>query len=123
MFIISPPPSCYSYKTENVMVLDFSSRKVQQSSCEDKLSLCESKHHVVKTYWGSSGIDPSILNIGTRYNTEVPFRNVNSVTTVFEICHGFRSLWDCTFRTFRLKAMLKSMGHFSLVCHTSHWSS
>jgi hypothetical protein len=32
-----------------------------------KLSLCLNKHHVMKTYWGSGGIPPRILDVGTRW--------------------------------------------------------
>jgi hypothetical protein len=32
-----------------------------------KLSLCLTKHHVMKAYWGSGGIAPSILDFGTRW--------------------------------------------------------
>jgi hypothetical protein len=32
-----------------------------------KLSLCLTKHHVMKAYWGSGGIAPRILDLGTRW--------------------------------------------------------
>jgi hypothetical protein len=32
-----------------------------------KLSLCLTKHHAMKTYWGSGGIAPFILDLGTRW--------------------------------------------------------
>jgi hypothetical protein len=32
-----------------------------------KLSLCLTKHHAMKTYWGSGGITPRILDLGTRW--------------------------------------------------------
>jgi hypothetical protein len=32
-----------------------------------KLSLCLTKHHTMKTYWGNRGIAPSILDLGTRW--------------------------------------------------------
>jgi hypothetical protein len=32
-----------------------------------KFSLCLTKHHVMKTYRGSGGIAPSILDLGTRW--------------------------------------------------------
>jgi hypothetical protein len=32
-----------------------------------KLSLCLTKHHVMKTYWGSGGIAPRILDLCTRW--------------------------------------------------------
>jgi hypothetical protein len=32
-----------------------------------KLSLCPTKHHTMKTYWGSGGIAPRILDLGTRH--------------------------------------------------------
>jgi hypothetical protein len=31
-----------------------------------KLSLCLTKHHAMKTYWGSGGTAPCILDLGTR---------------------------------------------------------
>jgi len=33
-----------------------------------KLSLCLTKHHAIKTYWGSGGIAPRILDLGTRWS-------------------------------------------------------
>jgi hypothetical protein len=32
-----------------------------------KLSLCLTKHYAVKAYWGSGGIAPHILDLGTRW--------------------------------------------------------
>jgi hypothetical protein len=32
-----------------------------------KLSLCLTKHHAMKTYWGSGGIALYILDLGTRW--------------------------------------------------------
>jgi hypothetical protein len=32
-----------------------------------KLSLCLTKHHALKTYWGSGGIAPRILDLGIRW--------------------------------------------------------
>jgi hypothetical protein len=32
-----------------------------------KFSMCSLKHHSIKTYWGSGGIAPRILNLGTRW--------------------------------------------------------
>jgi hypothetical protein len=32
-----------------------------------KLSLCLTKHHAMKTYWGSGGIVLRILDLGTRW--------------------------------------------------------
>jgi hypothetical protein len=32
-----------------------------------KLSLCLTKHHAMKAYWGSGGIAPRILDLGTRW--------------------------------------------------------
>jgi hypothetical protein len=31
-----------------------------------KLSLCLTKHHTMKAYWGNGGIAPRILDLGTR---------------------------------------------------------
>jgi hypothetical protein len=38
-----------------------------------KLSLCLTKHHAMKTYWGSGGIAPRILDFGTRWRWVVSF--------------------------------------------------
>jgi hypothetical protein len=32
-----------------------------------KLSVCLTKHHAMETYWGSGGITPLILDLGTRW--------------------------------------------------------
>jgi len=32
-----------------------------------KLSLCLTKHHAMKTYWGRAGIAPRILDLDTRW--------------------------------------------------------
>jgi hypothetical protein len=31
-----------------------------------KMSLCLTKHHAMKTYWGNGGIAPRIFDLGTR---------------------------------------------------------
>jgi hypothetical protein len=36
-------------------------------------SLCLTKHHSMKTYWGSEGITPQILNLGTIWRWMVSF--------------------------------------------------
>jgi hypothetical protein len=38
-----------------------------------KLSLCLTKHHAMKTYWGSGGIAPHILDLGTRCRWVISF--------------------------------------------------
>jgi hypothetical protein len=38
-----------------------------------KLSLCLTKHHAIKTYWGNGGITLWILNLGTRWRSVVSF--------------------------------------------------
>jgi hypothetical protein len=38
-----------------------------------KLSLCLTKHHAMKTYWGSGGIAPHILDLDTRWSWVVSF--------------------------------------------------
>jgi hypothetical protein len=38
-----------------------------------KLSLCLTKHHAIRTYWGSGGIAPRILDLGTRWRWVVSF--------------------------------------------------
>jgi hypothetical protein len=37
-----------------------------------KLSLCFTKYHAMKTYWGSGGIAPRITNLGTRRLAALP---------------------------------------------------
>jgi hypothetical protein len=39
-----------------------------------KLSLCLTKHHAIKTYWGSGGIAPRILNLGSRWEVSDQLR-------------------------------------------------
>jgi hypothetical protein len=38
-----------------------------------KLSLSLTKHHAMKTYWGSGGIAPFILDLGTRWRSVISF--------------------------------------------------
>jgi hypothetical protein len=38
-----------------------------------KVSLCLTKHHAMKTYWGSGGLAPRILDLGTRWRRDVSF--------------------------------------------------
>jgi hypothetical protein len=38
-----------------------------------KLTLCLTKHHAMKTYWGSGSIAPRILDLGTRWRWVVSF--------------------------------------------------
>jgi hypothetical protein len=38
-----------------------------------KLSLCLRKHDAMKTYWGSGGIAPRLLDLGTRWKWVVSF--------------------------------------------------
>jgi hypothetical protein len=38
-----------------------------------KLSLCLTKHHAMKTYWGSGGLTSHILDLGTRWRWVVSF--------------------------------------------------
>jgi hypothetical protein len=44
---------------------------VRKDSCmvkgKVKLSLCLTKHHSMKTYWGNGGVSPRILDLGTRW--------------------------------------------------------
>jgi hypothetical protein len=42
-------------------------RKQQEAGGKGKLSLSLTKHHAMKTYWESGGIDPRILNLGARW--------------------------------------------------------
>jgi hypothetical protein len=38
-----------------------------------KLSLCLTKHHAMKTYWGSGSIAPCIPDLGTKWRGVVSF--------------------------------------------------
>jgi hypothetical protein len=38
-----------------------------------KFSLCLTKHHAMKAYWGSGGIDARVLDLGTRWRWVVSF--------------------------------------------------
>jgi hypothetical protein len=38
-----------------------------------KFLLCLTKHHAIKTYWGSGGIAPRILVLGTRWRRVISF--------------------------------------------------
>jgi hypothetical protein len=40
---------------------------------EVKISLCLTKHHAMKVYWGSGGISPRILDLGTWWRWAVSF--------------------------------------------------
>jgi hypothetical protein len=48
-------------------LLPFSLLRPPDTKVKVKLSLCLTKHHAVKTYWGSGGISPCILNLGARW--------------------------------------------------------
>jgi hypothetical protein len=43
------------------------------SKIELKFSLCLTKHHAMEMYWGSEGIAPRILDLGTRWRLVVSF--------------------------------------------------
>jgi len=43
---------------------DISSKLLQKKI---RLSLCLTKHHALKTYWGSGGTAPRILELGIRW--------------------------------------------------------
>jgi hypothetical protein len=47
--------------------------KVRMIKVKIKLSLCLTKHHAMKTYWGSGGIAPRIFDLGTRWRWVVSF--------------------------------------------------
>jgi len=48
----------------NSVTISFSTRTLLLGV---KLSLSLTKHHALKTYWGSGGIVPRILDLGTRW--------------------------------------------------------
>jgi hypothetical protein len=39
----------------------------------DKVKSCLTEHHAMKTYWGTGGIAPRILDLGTRWRGVVSF--------------------------------------------------
>jgi hypothetical protein len=41
--------------------------KIDDILSKVNLSLCLTKHHAMKTYWGSGGIAPRILNLGATW--------------------------------------------------------
>jgi hypothetical protein len=43
------------------------SERIHEVKAKVKLSLCLTNHHTMKTYWGSGGIAPFILDLGTRW--------------------------------------------------------
>jgi hypothetical protein len=49
--------------------------KILSSNCASSTSfpLCLTKHHAMKTYWGSGGVAPRILNLGARWRWVVSF--------------------------------------------------
>jgi hypothetical protein len=51
-----------------------------------KLYLCLTKHHAMKTYWGSRGIASRVLNLGTRWMRVVSF-------TLRPFYPQWKSLW------------------------------
>jgi hypothetical protein len=42
-------------------------RETEEVKVKVKLSLYLTKHHAMKTYWGSGGIAPCILDLGIRW--------------------------------------------------------
>jgi hypothetical protein len=48
--------------------------RLVSSRAKVKLSLCLTKHHAMKAYWGSGGITPRILDHGTRWRWVVSLR-------------------------------------------------
>jgi hypothetical protein len=64
------------------------SEQASQQKCKPfiKLSLYLTKHHAMKTYWGSGGIAPCILDLGTRWRWVVSF-------TPWPICPWGKSPW------------------------------
>jgi hypothetical protein len=38
-----------------------------------KLTLCITKYHAMRTYWGSGDVAPHILNLGARWRSVVSF--------------------------------------------------
>jgi hypothetical protein len=62
----SGPSSLFRFSAHEHILISFSKVKV-------KLSLYFTKHHAMKTYWGSGGMAPRILDLGTRWRWVVSF--------------------------------------------------
>jgi hypothetical protein len=56
------------YTFKNLVWVNYIKVKVRVN-----LSLCLTKCHAMRTYWGSGGIAPCILDLGTRWRWEVSF--------------------------------------------------
>jgi len=59
--------SCLTKTYEKLECLD------SNNTLHTKLSLCLTNHHAMKMYWGSGGVAPRILNLGTRWRQKVSF--------------------------------------------------
>jgi hypothetical protein len=51
----------------NRVLCEFYMTQIMLVKAKAKLSLCLTKHHTMKTYCGSGGIAPCILNLGTKW--------------------------------------------------------
>jgi hypothetical protein len=49
------------------ILLSETKTRVPNLKVKVKLSLCLTKHHAIKAYWGSGGTAPRILDLGTRW--------------------------------------------------------
>jgi hypothetical protein len=76
---VSLPP-CFTHLISHIAATCFAPLILHDRKVKVKLSLCFTKHHVMKTYplptvtyWGNGGIAPYILNFGTRWKWVVSF--------------------------------------------------
>jgi hypothetical protein len=47
--------------------------EIQDGKVKVKFSLCLTKHHAMKLYWGNGGVASRILDLGTRWRQVVSF--------------------------------------------------
>jgi hypothetical protein len=68
-YIYIPPVSAcmYSYISLKYRVAWTCQYALMPDNKKVKLSLCLTKQHAMKTYWGSGSIAPRILDLGTRW--------------------------------------------------------
>jgi hypothetical protein len=51
--------------TQHIFIRRYKTVEVAEIKVKVELFLCLTKHHVMKAYWGSGGIDPRIPDLGT----------------------------------------------------------
>jgi hypothetical protein len=58
---------CACFHGKLVNILPYILEVIVNIKVKVKLSMCLTKHHAMKTYWGSGGIAPHILDLGSRW--------------------------------------------------------